>query len=895
MTQETRQNNNHSKPNEIFLKDYRPLNFSLETVELKFLLSENTTDVSACVIGRRKDVADKNQPLVLDGHDIELVDIAMNGQILNESDFKVSPVTLTIENVPDTFTLDIRTRLRPQDNTTLMGLYKSGGNFCTQCEAEGFRKITYFLDRPDVLATYTTTIVADKMRYPVLLSNGNLVDRGEDNNGMHWITWHDPFPKPSYLFALVAGDLAMIEDEFITRSGHNIALHMYVQKHNTDKCEHAMSSLKRSMTWDEKVYGREYDLDVYMIVAVDDFNMGAMENKGLNIFNSKYVLARPDTATDADYLAIEGVIAHEYFHNWSGNRVTCRDWFQLSLKEGFTVFRDQEFTADTNSRAVKRINDVNVLRTQQFREDAGPMSHPVRPSSYIEINNFYTVTIYNKGAEIVRMLHYLVGADAFRKGTDLYFNRHDGHAVTTDDFVNAIEESSGNDFAQFKRWYSQAGTPELTVSGHYDPQQCTYTVKIKQACPHAFNLDKKEPFYMPFAMALIDNTGKEMHLQRPGEKDISVATKVLTISQEEEEFVFINIPSQPIPSYLRGFSAPVRLNTDLTDDNLHFLMCHDSDEFNRWEAGQRLAVNLLLKIVNDIQQDKTPEIDKKFIIAFQTTLEDPRLDKAFIAQALTLPNEAYLAEFMNVIDPIAIHQACRFLRKAIAKKLKMNLLDVYEENSERKAYSLDPTAIGRRSLKNVCLGYLIELNEQTTRIRCMDQFNTSTNMTDVLAALYCLANTDSDERGIALNKFYNDWKKDPLVIDKWLTIQAISRLPTALEDVIELTKHDAFNINNPNKVRALIGSFCHGNNIGFHAENGAGYTFLGDYVIKLNSTNPQIAARLASAFSLWRMYDHPRQQLIKSQLNRILNEPELSRDVYEVVSTTLNNNRSESE
>ncbi len=871
----------------IFLKDYSSPDYVIETVDLHFELGEDVTQVRARLSIKRGNPDNEPRPLVLDGHDMSLTTITLDGRPLDESEYQLASEALTISNVPPSFSLEVQTALQPQNNTSLMGLYTSGGNFCTQCEAEGFRKITYSIDRPDVMARYTTTIVADKTKYPVLLSNGNLQATGESAGNRHWATWHDPHPKPSYLFALVAGDLACVSDEFLTAGGRRVALNMYVQHHNADKCEHAMASLKRAMAWDEEVYGREYDLDVYNVVAVDDFNMGAMENKGLNVFNSKYVLAIPDTATDRDYQAIEGVIAHEYFHNWSGNRVTCRDWFQLSLKEGFTVFRDQEFSADMFSRGVKRIQDVNILRTHQFREDAGPMAHPVRPPSYMEINNFYTVTVYNKGAEVVRMLYHILGPKRFRAGTDLYFSRHDGQAVTTDDFVKALADASGEDFSQFKLWYSQAGSPEVEVLGHYDDKNQTYTLTVKQLCPATPGQQHKEPFHIPVAMALLDKEGQEVALQLEGEQNAAAMTKVLSLRQQQESFVFVNIPQRPVPSLLRGFSAPVKLTANLCDDDLYFLMAHDSDEFNRWDSGQRLAVNTLLDFVSQIQQGVKPVLGTAYIEAFEEILRDRTLEKSFLAQSLTLPDEAYLTEFMKVIDPKAIHEACRAMRRQLAKQLMPLLMEIYEENDDDGPYTTDSLAMGRRSVKNVCLSYLIELDDDAIRQRCMQQFNRAANMTDVLAALQCLSNTESNERRQALDQFYEKWQDDALVMDKWLLVQALSWLPDTLDDVKKLTTHSVFNIKNPNKARALIGSFCHGNPVHFHQQSGDGYRFLTEQVLAVDSFNPQVAARLVSAFNLWKKYDEQRKSLMKEQLEVIVNTPQLSRDVYEIVSKTL--------
>lgn len=876
-------------PRPIYLSEYKPTDYWVDTVDLHFDLHETATLVTSRLGVRRRQGVTASRPMVLHGENLQLKAIAINDQPLQASDFQVDDESLTIHKVPDSFTLRIENEINPQANTSLNGLYISSGNFCTQCEAEGFRRITYMYDRPDVMATYTTTIVADKNSYPVLLSNGNLVEKGElaSDSSRHWARWQDPFKKPTYLFALVAGKLAKIEDTFTTMSGREVKLHIYVQPHNTDKCDHAMRSLKRAMKWDEDVYGREYDLDVYMVVAVDDFNMGAMENKGLNVFNSKYVLAKPDTATDHDYEGIEGVIGHEYFHNWSGNRVTCRDWFQLSLKEGFTVFRDQEFSADMTSRGVKRISDVNILRTHQFREDASPMAHPVRPDSYVEINNFYTVTVYNKGAEVVRMLHHLLGAEQFRKGTDLYFERHDGQAVTCDDFVKALEDANRLDLAQFRRWYSQAGTPVLHVSRSYDEHNKTYTLSIKQSCPATPGQESKEPFHIPLAIGLLDGDGNDMPIQLQGESAASPGTRVLQVKKREEHFVFSNVETQPVPSLLRGFSAPVKVDLDLSDDERYFLMANDNDDFNRWDAGQQLAIKLIKQLVEDVQQHRPLYLPEPFIGACRAVLEDKSIDKALAAQALSLPSESYISEFVSPVDPLAIHQVCRFIRATLASSLKDIFLAVYEENTLHGEYSIAQAHVKKRSLKNTCLGYLMETGESAVFDLCHRQFQQADNMTDVMAALVSLANNDCPQREAALAAFYEKWKDELLVVDKWLSIQATSRLPGTLSRVKELVSHPAFTLKNPNKIRALIGAFGHGNLAQFHDVNGEGYRFFTGKILEIDKLNPQIAARLATVYTMWRKYDEQRQQLMRQQLETITATSGLSKDVYEIASKSL--------
>ena len=879
---------NNKQPQTIYLADYRAPDYFIDDINLVFDLNENRTRVTSTMDVRRNNEA-VGRPLMLNGRALTLISVSLDGKVLDAGEFETGAEELTIAVLPNEFSLEIVTEINPEENTSLGGLYTSGGNFCTQCEAEEFRKITYYLDRPDVMARFTTIIKADKKSYPVLLSNGNCVEKGEYEDGRHWVKWQDPFPKPCYLFALVAGDLACIKDTFTTQSGREVDLHIYVQHHNADKCDHAMQSLKNAMDWDEKTYGREYDLDLYMVVAVDDFNMGAMENKGLNVFNSKYVLASSDTATDQDYQGIEGVIGHEYFHNWSGNRVTCRDWFQLSLKEGFTVYRDEEFSADMGSRGVKRIEDVNILRTHQFREDSGPMAHPVRPESYQEINNFYTVTVYNKGAEVVRMLAHLVGAEGFRKGTDLYFDRFDGQAVTTDDFVAAIEEANNSDFTQFKRWYNQAGTPLLTVSQEYEQEKNIFRLRIKQSCPATPGQNEKLAFHIPLAIGLLDENGNDLPVKLKGRDEslVDATTCVLDVCEYENVFEFENIPGKPVPSLLRGFSAPVKLETDLSDDQYYFLMGNDSDSFNRWEAGQQMAVKLILAQIKQYQKNQELALDQNFINAMGKTLSDSQLDPALIAAAITLPSEAYVSGFMEIIDPVAVHEVHRFMLREIAEKLKQSLLGTYIDNNDSAEYRIDAQSIGRRSLKNTCLRYLMVQGDSDAIKMCEQQFNAAHNMTDVIAALGCLVNSENVIKDNALASFYSKWQKDTLVLDKWFSLQATSRLPDTLDKVKKLTKDAAFSIKNPNKVRALIGAFCNANPVRFHDASGAGYEFLADNIIELDVLNPQVAARMSNAFSQWRRYSENLQAQMHNQMERIISEKGLSRDVYEVISKSL--------
>ena len=883
---------NHAEPSlkasTHYLKDYQPPDFYVENVDLHFDLYAHETLVHA-VLDIKKNPHNTAKDLILDGDELVLVQIALNGITLNTSQYQLNPKQLLILNAPARCRLSLTTRIFPQNNTSLMGLYQSSGNFCTQCEAEGFRRIMYFVDRPDNMARFTTTLSADKAHFPVLLSNGNLTAQGDAANGRHFATWQDPHPKPAYLFALVAGQLVFIEDHFVTCSGRRVLLRIYTQQHNIDKCAHAMASLKKAMRWDEEVYGREYDLDNYMIVAVDDFNMGAMENKGLNIFNSKFVLAKPETATDNDYQGIEGVIAHEYFHNWSGNRVTCRDWFQLSLKEGFTVFRDQEFSADMSARNIKRIHDVNVLRTHQFREDAGPMAHPVRPASYVEINNFYTLTVYNKGAEVIRMLHQLLGSPGFRRGADLYFSRHDGQAVTTDDFIKAMEDANPVNLSQFCLWYSQAGTPELHISRRYDAHKQHYLLTVQQTCPATPQQPHKEAFYIPVALALLDKNGKALPLQLQGEQpEAAVATnRVLVVKHRQEEFCFINIPHEPIPSLLRGFSAPVKLVMERSFEELSFLIAHDDDPFNRWDAAQQLHLRVILDLVQCIQQKRALKLDVDYIKTVANALNSDYPDPALSAEMLSLPAETYVAEFMLVIDPQAIHDAAHFIRQQLAGALRQQFLENYQRLKTHGPYQADPDSIAKRCLKNVCLGYLMELGEEPIETLCIQQYHAADNMTDTISALFFLVNSHCHHRDTALDQFYQRWQHDTLVVDKWLNLQACSGLPHTLEKVRALTQHPAFTLKNPNKVRSLIGGFCHYNQAQFHANDGSGYLFLADYVIQLDATNPQIAARLMTPFTAWKRYDTERKQLMKSQLERILQQKSLSTDVYEIATKSL--------
>lgn len=853
----------------IYLKNYQPPSFAIDTVELAFDLYDDHALVNSTMKLKRQ----HDGVLHLYGDELELITVRMNGLQLEPSAYILQEDALIIEHCPDEMILEIVTRIQPQKNTQLSGLYRSNHLFCTQCEAEGFRRITYFPDRPDVLATYTTKISADKKQYPILLSNGNLMESGSTPDGRHWVVWHDPFKKPSYLFALVAGDLACLNDEFTTCSGRTVDLRIYVEPGNEDKCFHAMESLKKSMRWDEEVYGREYDLDIFMIVAVSDFNMGAMENKGLNIFNSKYILARPDTATDQDFADVEGVVAHEYFHNWTGNRVTCRDWFQLSLKEGLTVFRDQEFSRDMNSRDVNRIMDVKLLRCGQFPEDAGSMAHPVRPESYQEINNFYTATIYNKGAEVIRMQHTLLGKERYRRGMDLYFKRHDGQAVTIDDFVAAMEDANALDLTQFKRWYSQAGTPEIRVTREYSEGRLTLT--MEQSCPPTPECQDKKPFHIPVRIALFDSQGRMM----------AIDNDILELKEQEQSFVFAGLPEKPVVSLLREFSAPVRLKDELTQDELLFLLRHETDGFAKWDAAQRLILNC----IHDCMRLPASEwfIPDSLIAACQHVLLDESLDPDLRAELLNPPAFEDIINGLELVDVSLLEAVRDFFRKQLGLSLYESLDLTYKKLWQAEDHSMNGQAYGRRKLRNICLWLMMKANEDAILDRCQHQFTAAKTMTDQIASFGLLVNcSNKANRNKAIDDFYQQWSTDDLVLDKWFTLQATSELPDSLSHVKQLMKHPAFSIKNPNKVRSLIGAFCMANPRNFHALDGSGYAFLTEMLMTLDKINSQIAARLATPFTRWKCFDKPRQELMKQQLKQLA-KLELSRDLRELVDKSL--------
>src|SRR5476649_1057260 len=879
---------NSTAPAVIRRADYTPPAFLIDTVALEFDLVPERTVVRNTMRLRRNPDAAPAATLELLGEQMEFVGATLDGRPY--ADVRVTENGLSVSNIPDAFELTLESVCNAAANTTLSGLYVSGGNFFTQCEAEGFRRITYFLDRPDVMATYTVTLRADKAAYPVLLSNGNLIEEGDLEDGRHFARWEDPFKKPSYLFALVAGKLVKLEQRMKTGSGKEKLLQVWVEPHDLDKTQHAMDSLVHSIEWDERRFGLELDLDRFMIVAVSDFNMGAMENKGLNIFNTKYVLANPETATDVDFSNIEAVVGHEYFHNWTGNRVTCRDWFQLSLKEGLTVFRDQEFSADMigtdSGRAVTRIDQVRTLRNAQFPEDAGPMSHPVRPDSFVEINNFYTVTVYEKGAEVVRMYQTLVGRDGFRKGMDLYFERHDGQAVECDDFRAAMADANGRDLAQFERWYSQAGTPVVKAVTHYDAAAQTFELVLSQSCPASAGQPAKLPFHIPVAVGLLDAQGRDMALTLDGYQKGST-TLILELTEAEQRYLFTHVSEKPTPSLLRDFSAPVILDYAYTDADLLHLFSHDSDPVNRWEAGQRLAMARLLKLTAAVASGAKLALDDTFIAAQRAVLSDDALDPAFRELALILPSETIVAEQMDVVDPQAIHTARQFMRRTLGAALKPELLAQYHANQTPGAYSPDAASAGKRALKNLALSYLLIAPQAAELKLAQKQVDSATNMTDRAAALVALIHSGKDA-GKHLQAFYRDFEHDPLVVDKWFAIQA-SAPTTDVAAVRTLMQHPAFTLKNPNRARSLIFSFTNGNPSQFHAADGSAYDFWAEHVIKLDALNPQVAARLARSMDRWRRYAPALQVHMRHALEKVASSAKLSNDVLEVVSKALAN------
>ena len=871
----------------IRLENYRPPDWLVETVALDITLHRTRSRVRSKLKLKPNPQAASAAPLVLDGDELNLVSIKLDGKELNPDTFTATPDSLTIPQPPQReFVLEIETVVDPTNNTQLMGLYRSSGTYCTQCEPEGFRRITYFPDRPDVMAIYTTRIEADKNEAPVLLANGNLVESGDiAGTNRHFAVWSDPFRKPSYLFAMVGGKLGSIDDTFTTQSGRKVALKIFVEPGKEERASYAMDSLKRSMRWDEQAFGREYDLDIFMIVAVSDFNMGAMENKGLNVFNDKYVLASAQTATDADHASIEGVIAHEYFHNWTGDRITCRDWFQLCLKEGLTVFRDQEFTSDQRSRPVKRIADVRNLRAQQFVEDAGPLAHPVRPEVYHEISNFYTATVYEKGAELVRMLKTLLGPEGFRRGMDLYFERHDGEAVTIEDFVQSFAEATDTDLWQFMRWYRQAGTPEVHVTIRHDPAARTCVLEIRQTTPPTPGQPVKEPMTIPLAVALLDSNGCEMPLALSDGS--SPDHGVLTLTKPTETFVFTGVRERPVPSLNRGFSAPIKLAVERTSDDLRFLAAHDTDPFNRWQALQTLATGVLIDNVTR-RHDSGAHRNKGLIEALASVLAQQTLEPAFAALALTLPSEADIARDIGKdVDPGAIFRERTTLRAVIGEELAGALQLTYRRMTSSQPYSPDAASAGRRALRNCCLDLLVATGDKAARALAVEQFTSADNMTDRLAALATLSLRDVPERDQAFDAFYTRFQSDALVIDKWLSLQAAIPEAATLDRVRSLTSHKAFSFGNPNRVRSLIGSFAQTNQTQFNRGDGAGYDFVADCVLALDPKNPQVAARLMTAFRSWRALEPVRRAKAEATLRRVARNAGLSRDVRDIVDRSL--------
>ena len=887
-------------PQAINLKDYTPPPFRISHVALDVDIVDGRVCVHATLQLQRDPGRAVNEPLVLDGEDLELVSVSVDGRRLGAGEYRADESHLTLNEAPERFTLETVVRFDSWKNTKLEGLYATSSGLVTQCEAQGFRHITYFIDRPDVMARYAVTLCADKSRFPHLLANGNLVSQGpgeptgwflasEAPSGRHWARWEDPFPKPSYLFAMVAANLDLLEDEFVTRSGKRALLQIYVEPGKLDQAGFAMQSLKSCMRWDEEAFGLELDLERFMIVAVADFNAGAMENKGLNIFNTKYILARGDTATDGDYFGVDKVVAHEYFHNWTGNRVTCRDWFQLSLKEGLTVYRDQEYSADMYSHPVVRIQEVRSLRERQFPEDAGPMAHPVRPDSYVEVNNFYTATVYDKGAEVVRMYATILGREGFRRGMDLYFQRHDGQAVTCDDFRAAMADANQADLRQFERWYSQAGTPVVSVDGQYDPLARTYTMELVQECPPTPGQAAKQPFVIPFAVGLVGPDGCDLPLDIDGatfggERE---GTAVLAFTQARQRFVFRNVAAAPIPSLLRRFSAPVHVRFDYSNEQLTHLMAHDSDAFNRWEAGQALATRILLANAASLCAGRVPQVPAAYIEAFRRTLADAHRDPAFAAECLQLPAEGYLAEMMEPAEPTAIHRARLDLIRQVAMRLRPELEAAIGEFAVPGPYSPDAQAAGRRAVRNAALAYVAAIDDEAARDLALREFERARNMTDSMSALMCLANSEGPQRVAALREFEERWKDEALVMDKWFRVQATSRVSGTLEGVRSLVSHPAFDMRNPNRARSVLHSFATENPLHFHAADGSGYRWVAEQLVALDRLNPQVASRLARAFDRWKKYDAQRQAHARAALEKVRDAEGLSSNVGEVVSRAL--------
>lgn len=865
----------------IYRKDYQQPHYWVNSINMALMIEPNFTFVKSRIqFSANQKSSDRT--LELNGVDLELLRISIDGRKLQTDEYCVDEETLTIKNVPDNFELQVENKIYPSKNKALEGLYQSGDFFLTQCEAEGFRKITYYPDRPDIMAPFEVTLVANKENYPVLLSNGNLISSGELSNGKHYAKWSDPHPKSSYLFATVAGKLSYIEDDYLTSEGNKVVLRIYVEEENLNSCQYAMDSLIRSMKWDEEKFGLAYDLSQYNIVATNDFNMGAMENKGLNIFNSKYVLARPETATDNDFIGVEAVIGHEYFHNWTGNRVTCQDWFQLSLKEGLTVFRDQEFTADMQSRAVKRIEDVRTLKAFQFTEDAGPMSHPIRPDSFIEINNFYTLTVYEKGAEVVRIYNTLFGEAGFRKGMDLYFKRHDGQAVTCDDFRLAMADANDTDLSQFELWYSQNGTPRVKVKEEYNSEKQQYKLTIKQKAPK--NVDKKDykPMLIPMRMALFSADGTPLSLDDDGTTE-----RVYQLTEKKQKFKFKNITSKPVASLFRGFSAPVTVKFKQSSESLVNLMSFDTDSYNRWDAAQIMASSVIMEAYDSLRKQKDAKCPDYFIKAISQVLTDTETDPSLLAETLSLPDMKTLMVSMKDIQVDVLHNAREFIKKSLVQSLEVEFLSVYNQNFVEGHYKVESDDMAKRSLKNTCLSYLMCGNNPDIHRLCKQQYENSNNMTDTISALGLYLHHKASGFDAMLSDFYEQWKGNALVMDKWFILQATSPAFGTLDQVKKLMNHEAFSLENPNKVRSLIGAFSSSNLLHFHQESGKGYAFLAEQVIALNKINPQVASRMVSIFNTWKKFDKSRRELMVKQLQKIKDTADLSPDVFEIVEKAL--------
>lgn len=883
-----------------YRSDYKPYPFDIERVSLSFDLQPEATVVDSVLQLVRKSDADSDAVLELDGEQLELLDITVNGEALSDDSYQFVEGGLEVSGLPQSCELAIKVKISPDTNTSLEGLYLSGGKYCTQCEAQGFRKITYYPDRPDVMSTFTVRIEADKEQFPHLLSNGNRIDSGdlisgdvdstESDSGKHFAVWEDPFKKPSYLFALCAGDYDLLSDSFQTMTGREVRLEIFVDKGKLDQCHHAMASLKTAMKWDEDVFGLEYDLDIYMIVAVGDFNMGAMENKGLNIFNTKYVLASQDTATDTDFIDVEAVIGHEYFHNWTGNRVTCRDWFQLSLKEGLTVFRDQEFTADQTDHGVKRIEDVKVIRSHQFAEDAGPMAHPIRPDSYIEMNNFYTVTVYNKGAEVIRMYQTLLGRDGFKRGLDVYFERHDGQAVTCEDFVRAMEDANSFDLKQFRRWYSQAGTPEVSVTKSYDEASRQLTLTFEQSCPATPGQKNKELFHIPVKLGLLDDIGNDIELKPVGlatEEMLLVEGDIVHVKQQKQSVTFDDVPKDVTPSILREFSAPVKLNYDYSLDELIFLFAHDSDMFNRWQAGQKLFSHVIIDLCQQQDSGGSLQVLDSVVSATKNLLDDAEVDGQFKALALTIPGVSTLIEQLDTVNIDHLLAARKFLKETLAQALELDWLLHYQTNHHVGEFEQDKGSIAKRALAGTCLSYLMTLEKEDVYQLALKQLDNANNMTDASTALQLIVHSNYEDKLKVAEDFYQKWQNEELVVNKWLAIMASDPAEETIDRIEALLDHPSFELKNPNKVRALIGAFTGGNPTQFHRGDGLGYQYLARQIKALYAVNPQTAARLTGSFNRWRKFDDNRQQLMRDQLQDILSLPELSKDVFEIASKAL--------